>query len=109
MKKIDNLGRVVLPKVLREAYNIDRSTDLQVLDSGNGILILPSDKPYTLSPSNMDTLRKLYIMLKESGLLDDEYMAKLSKITKETDAKCDNCKSFMFLMNNNTYKCYKCD
>ena len=108
MRKLDYLGRVCIPKEIRTNYNINENTELQIIDNGNGILILPANKPYTLSAKSMDTLRKLYLMLKESGLLDSEYAEKLSKITKETDVKCNDCNTNMFLMSDNTYKCYKC-
>ena len=109
MRKIDSLGRVCIPKEIRNAYNIDQNTDLQILDNGNGIIILPSSRPFIISNNDMETLRKLYVMLKESGLIDDEYSHKLAKITKETDSKCATCGSNMFLTNDNTYKCYKCN
>ncbi len=109
MRKIDSSGRVSLPIDIRNHYNITQDTDLQVLDNGNGIIIIPSSRPYVLTQNDMKTLRKLYLMLDESGFLDEEYKQKLSKITKETDVKCATCKSNMFLTNDNTYKCYKCD
>ena len=109
MKKIDSIGRVTIPKDIREFYKITDATDVQIIDNGNGILIIPSNRPYTITQNDMKTLRKLYIMLNESGLLDDEYSQKLAKITKETDSKCATCGSKMFLTNDNTYKCYKCE
>ena len=108
MRKLDSLGRICIPKEIRMNYNINEGTDLQIIDNGNGILILPANRPYSLSSNNMDTLRELYLMLKESGLLDSEYTEKLSKITKESDVKCKDCNTNMFLMSDNTYKCYKC-
>lgn len=109
MRKVDSLGRVCLPIDIRKAYNITEDTDLQILDNGNGIVIFPASRPYTITHNNMDTLRRLYIMLRDSGLLDDEYTEKLSKITKESDKKCANCGNNMFLMTDNSYKCYKCE
>lgn len=109
MRRIDHLGRVTIPADIRKHYNINRETDLQILDNGNSIIIIPSTRPYTITQNDMKTLRKLYIMLNESGFLDDEYSQKLAKITKETDSKCATCGSNMFLTNDNTYKCYKCE
>lgn len=108
MRKLDSMGRICIPKNIREAYNITENTDLQVIDNGNGILVIPSNRPYILTTNNMDTLREVYLQLKESGLLDNDYIGKLSKMTKETDMKCPECKSKMFLLSDNTYKCYKC-
>ena len=109
MRKVDDLGRVCIPIDIRKRYNINENTDLQIIDNGNGIIIYPADRPYLISNNDMETLRKLYIMLKDSGLLDDDYSEKLSKITKESDTKCADCGSNMFLMSDNTYKCYKCN
>ena len=109
MKKIDSLGRLVIPIDIRKAYNITEDTDLQVLDNGNGIIIYPSSRPYTISKNDMEVLRKLYIMLNNAGLLDDDYIYKLAKITRETDEKCATCGNKMFLTTDNTYKCYRCE
>ena len=109
MRRIDNVGRLTLPIEIRKNYNITEDTDLQILDNGNGIVVFPASRPYTITQSDMKTLRKLYIMLNDSGFLDEEYKQKLSKITKETDTKCATCGSNMFLTNDNTYKCYKCE
>ena len=109
MRRIDTIGRLTLPIDIRNAYNITKDTDLQVVDNGNGILILPSNRPYVISQKDMDSLRRLYIMLNNSGMLDNEYSQKLAKITRETDSLCANCGSKMFLTTDNTYKCYKCE
>ena len=109
MRRIDILGRLCIPKEIREKYKITENTDLQIIDNGDGIIIYPSSKPYTISQKDMETLRKLYLMLDESGFLDDDYKQKLAKITKESDSKCATCGNKMFLTNDNTYKCYKCE
>lgn len=108
MRRIDSVGRVSLPVEVRKAYNITKETDLQILDNGNGIIIYPSNRPYTITQNDMNTLRELYLILKDSGFLDDEASQKLAKITKETDTKCATCGNKMFLTNDNTYKCYNC-
>lgn len=109
MRSIDDVGRVCIPKNLREIYNLTGNTDLQITDNGNGILLSPAQKNYIISNENMKTLRKVYLMLKDSGFLDDEYKEKLSKITKETNVKCETCGENMFLTNDNVYECYKCE
>ena len=109
MRTIDKLGRVCIPKELRDTYNLNEESDVQVLDNGNGIIVIPTDKPYTINEEKMTTLRKLYIMLKENNLLDEEYKQKLAEITKETAIECPTCKTKMFLTSQNTYKCYKCE
>ena len=109
MRTIDKVGRVCIPKELRNIYNLTEDSDIQLIDNGNGILVIPTDKPYTINEDRMTDLRKLYIMLNEKNLLDEEYKIKLAEITKETSIKCPNCKTNMFLTNKNTYKCYKCE
>ena len=39
MRKIDNLGRIVIPKELREKYGLHEGADIDFTDSGNGILV----------------------------------------------------------------------
>ena len=108
MKKLDGMGRLTIPKEMRASYNLNPNTEVQIIDNGNGLLVIPADTPYTISQSEMDTLRKLYLMLQDSGFLDEYFTEKLSKITKESESKCDTCGSKMFLTKDNTYKCYKC-
>lgn len=109
MKRLDSMGRLTIPKEIRATYNFNPNTEVQIIDNGNGLLVIPVDMPYIITQSDMETLRKLYLMLQESGILDDYFTEKLSKITKETDSKCDTCGNKMFLTSDNTYKCYKCD
>lgn len=109
MRTLDSAGRICIPKDLRAAYNLTENTDIQIIDNGNGIILIPANRPYTITSSDMDALRRLYLMLNESGFLDSEYQEKLSKITRETDMKCQTCETNMFLTNENTYKCYKCE
>ena len=109
MRRLDNAGRVCIPKDIRNNYKINSNTELQIIDNGNGILIIPESRPYILTNRNMDDLRNLYLMLKDSGLLDEENISKLAKMTRESDVACSDCGSKMFLLTNNTYKCYKCN
>jgi len=39
VRKVDELGRVVLPKELRKTLDMDSGTDVEILGSQNGILI----------------------------------------------------------------------
>ena len=43
MKKIDKLGRFVIPSELRAKYNFTEGTEIEILDVGEGILIKSSD------------------------------------------------------------------
>jgi len=40
-KAVDRLGRVVLPKSLRERYGLTGGAELELTDTGNGILLTP--------------------------------------------------------------------
>ena len=44
MRKIDNLGRIVIPKELRKKYGLEIGADLDFEDLGDGILVKAADK-----------------------------------------------------------------
>ena len=54
-KKIDNLGRIVLPKSLREYYGIELNDTLHLIPTEDGILIV---KPTPLTSSQVPTCDK---------------------------------------------------
>lgn len=54
-KKIDNLGRIVLPKEMREYYGISLGDSLNLIPTEEGILIV---KPTTLTSSQVPTCDK---------------------------------------------------
>lgn len=109
MKLVDSNFRVSIPSELRKKYNIKPGDSLDIIDTGNTIEIRSHNKKYTIEEADMQNLRKLYLMLKNSGMLDEFYTEVLSKITQETDMKCTICNENMFLTADNAYKCYKCD
>ena len=39
MRKVDKLGRIVIPLSLREKYGLTEGTDVEFLDGGDGITI----------------------------------------------------------------------
>ena len=39
MRKVDRLGRIVIPLALREKYGLTEGTDVEFLDGGDGITI----------------------------------------------------------------------
>ena len=39
MRKVDNLGRIVIPKELRKKYGLEVEAELSFEDSGDGILV----------------------------------------------------------------------
>ena len=75
MKKIDNLGRIVIPKSLRIKYNIKNGEDLEITDSKNGILIKKSVKTVELLENDIKFLKEIRKLIE-----DKEYKKKLSEI-----------------------------
>ena len=39
MRKVDKLGRIVIPRSLREKYGLTEGSDIEFLDDGDGIII----------------------------------------------------------------------
>ena len=39
MRKVDKLGRIVIPQPLREKYGLSEGRDIEFVDSGDGITI----------------------------------------------------------------------
>ncbi len=75
MKKIDNLGRIVIPKSLRIKYNIKNGEDLEITDSKDGILIKKSVKTVELLENDIKFLKEIRKLIE-----DKEYKKKLSEI-----------------------------
>lgn len=75
MKKIDNLGRIVIPKSLRIKYNIKNGEDLEITDSKNGILIKKSVKTVELLENDIKFLKEIRKLIE-----DKDYKKKLSEI-----------------------------
>ena len=109
MQKIDNIGRITIPKNLRDNCNLEKGTECELVATNEGILIMSKNKNYSVGSVDMDALRKLYIMLKNSGFIDDYYDEILSRITRKTDSKCTKCGEHLFLTNDNNYKCFNCE
>ncbi len=75
MKKIDNLGRIVIPKSLRIKYNIKNGEDLEITDSKDGILIKKSVKTVELLENDIKFLKEIRKLIE-----DKDYKKKLSEI-----------------------------
>ena len=75
MKKIDNLGRIVIPKSLRIKYNIKSGDDLEITDSKDGILIKKSVKTVELLENDIKFLKEIRKLIE-----DKDYKKKLSEI-----------------------------
>ena len=75
MKKIDNLGRIVIPKSLRTKYNIKNGEDLEITDSKDGILIKKSVKTVELLENDIKFLKEIRKLIENK-----DYKKKLSEI-----------------------------
>lgn len=75
MKKIDNLGRIVIPKSLRIKYNIKNGDDLEIADNKDGILIKKSVKTVELLENDIKFLKEIRKLIE-----DKDYKKKLSEI-----------------------------
>lgn len=109
MKKVDSAGRIVLPKDIRESYNLDVGQEFTLVECEDYLKIMPLQVKFEIANEDMKVLRKLYLMLYESGLMDDYYDEVLSRITKKTENKCEKCKKPLFLTTDNNYKCFNCE
>lgn len=109
MKTMDSLGRLTIPKDIREKLNIKSDCAFQILAEEDYIKLVPAIKKHSISDDDMTTLRKLFIMLKNSGLLDNYYTEELARITKQSESKCSICGENMFLTTDNTFKCFNCE
>ena len=43
MRKVDKLGRIVIPQELRKKYRLSEGADVEFLDTGAGITVRPSE------------------------------------------------------------------
>lgn len=109
MKKVDNIGRITIPKDLRTKYNLEIGMNYEIIEENDSLKIKPLNKSFNISNEDMKVLRKMYIMLLDSGMLDNYYDEILARITKKSESKCAECGSNLFLTNENTYKCFKCE
>jgi AbrB family looped-hinge helix DNA binding protein len=60
--KVSGKGQVVLPKALRDSKDWPAGTDLEVIDTGEGLLLRPRRARKTLTVEQaVARLRKLYV------------------------------------------------
>lgn len=77
MVKIDNMGRIVIPKNFRKTYDINYGDELDLIDNENGILIRPIMEQRILTEEGLKLLNELYDLLE-----DEDYKKRLEKIIK---------------------------
>ena len=61
MRKVDNLGRIVIPKDLRKKYGLEVGAELSFEDSGDGILVKVSDKTCKLCGKELDEVGEIQL------------------------------------------------
>lgn len=109
MARIDNMGRLGIPLAIRNNLGINGVTEVDIIENNNNeIIIKPKFNIYRITENEMTSLRKLYIMLNESGLVSGEYKQVLSNITKESESVCGVCGNKLFA-DGSSLKCYKCN
>lgn len=108
MKQIDSLGRIVIPKELRERNGYKTNDLFEIYERGDEIILKPMKLNYSISDSQMLVLRKLFLMVKDIDLLEDSELNILKETCKCTDMTCPTCKEPLFINADNTYKCMKC-
>lgn len=60
VKRVDDLGRVVIPKEIRRTFNINVGDPLEIFTTGDGEVIFKKyDDPYTPKAWADETIRKL--------------------------------------------------
>lgn len=108
MKKLDNLGRIVIPKEVRERNGYKTNDLFEIYERGDEIILKPMKLNFAISESQMLVLRKVFLMIKDIDLLDDNELAILKETCKCTDMICPTCNEPLFITSDNTYKCMKC-
>lgn len=108
MKKLDNIGRITLPKEIRDRNNFKPDDLFEIYENGSEIVLKPMKKNYNIDESQMNIIRKVYSMIKDTDLLEESELSILKETCKCTDLVCPTCKEPLYLSTDNTYKCVKC-
>ncbi len=48
MRKVDKLGRIVIPREMREKYGMVEGADIDFIDSGDGVTVVLSEESCVL-------------------------------------------------------------
>lgn len=108
MRKIDSVNRVVLPKELKDAYGLQCGDPIEIVDNGNGILVKPIKISFAINESQINDLRGIYFLLKDTTVLSDEQLSALKDVCKITDTKCPMCGEELCVGETGSYICYVC-
>lgn len=109
MKRIDIAGRITLPKELRERNGFKTNDLFEIFERGDEIILKPMQANYKITESQMNVLRKIYSMLKDTDVLEDSELVTLKETCKFTDMKCPECNEDLYLTSDNAYKCMNCE
>lgn len=109
MKKLDTVGRITLPKEMRERNGFKPDDLFEVFERGDEIILKPMKKDYRISESQMSVIRKLYNMMKDADILEESEIMTLKEICKFTDVLCPKCNENLYLTSDNSYKCMNCE
>ena len=74
VRKIDALGRIVIPKEIRETYGIKENDPLEILSDGNTLILRKYEPACTFCGSTKDTVAY------ESKIICRKCLDKLSKL-----------------------------
>ena len=108
MKQMYENGRITIPKEIRERNNLKPNDLFEVYERGNEIIFKPMRTSYTVNEPQMSILRKLYMMIKDTDILEESEITTLKEICGFTEISCPKCGEFLYLTADNTYKCMKC-
>ena len=76
--------------------------------NGDLIIVKPMRLNYTIDETQINIIRKIYNMIKDTDLLEENEIQTLKEICKCTDLVCPKCNEPLYLSSDNTYKCIKC-
>jgi AbrB family looped-hinge helix DNA binding protein len=79
---VDRLGRVVLPKALRERYGLAGGAELELTDTGDGILLTPRRATAALT-----RLKNGFPVLSLAGRTDIDLGALIERTREERDER----------------------
>jgi AbrB family looped-hinge helix DNA binding protein len=109
MNKLDVYGRITLPRSIRERNGMKPDDVFEIYENGEDIILRPMKKPYRIFEDEMDVIRKVYELIKDTDVLEESELVTLSEMCGTSDVKCPNCNKNMYLTNENTYKCINCE
>lgn len=85
VRRIDELGRIVIPKEIRRTYKIREGTPLEIFSGDNGELVLKKYSPVLeLEDISQDACKSIYDVLEQNVFICD----------KDTIISCEGSSSF---------------